>query len=74
MQKYGLKYLSLVKIKNMNIRQKILFTALVLIELVSIVLWFMEKIDLIVFILIMAIVGLGLGFGMNQLRDSNSKK
>ncbi|MCK0203497.1 hypothetical protein MWN41_10785 [Ornithobacterium rhinotracheale] len=58
----------------MNIRQKILFTALVLIELVSIVLWFMEKIDLIVFILIMAIVGLGLGFGMNQLRDSNSKK
>ncbi|MRJ07608.1 hypothetical protein EDL99_01735 [Ornithobacterium rhinotracheale] len=70
MQKYRLKYLSLVKIKNMNIRQKILFTVLVLIELVGIVLWFMEKIDLIVFVLIMAIVGLGIGWGVNKLSDS----
>ncbi|UOH78206.1 hypothetical protein MT996_01745 [Ornithobacterium rhinotracheale] len=54
----------------MNIRQKILFTVLVLIELVGIVLWFMEKIDLIVFVLIMAIVGLGIGWGVNKLSDS----
>lgn len=60
----------MVKIKNMNIRQKILFTVLVLIELVGIVLWFMEKIDLIVFVLIMAIVGLGIGWGVNKLSDS----
>ncbi len=60
----------MVKIKNMNIRQKILFTTLVLVELASVVLWFMEKIDLIVFVLIMAIVGLGIGWGVNKLSDS----
>ncbi|MGV4438208.1 hypothetical protein ACQ1PL_01735 [Ornithobacterium rhinotracheale] len=54
----------------MNNRQKILFTTLVLVELASVVLWFMEKIDLIVFVLIMAIVGLGIGWGVNKLSDS----
>lgn len=58
----------------MNNLQKILFYTLILIELVSIALWFIKKINLIAFVLIMVIVGLGLGLGINRLSDSNSKK
>lgn len=68
--KLWFKIFTFEKNKIMNNRQKILFTTLVLVELASVVLWFMGKIDLIVFVLIMAIVGLGIGWGVNKLSDS----